>query len=233
MAQLDISTVFFKPISQRQLQNEKNIKAGYALLDFTVAQTVNVDFTVPEQQNNISAILGIFFDNSGNNSPVSIRVGSAGQVLQLPGGYQGYLPLLSMVPDIFVASSVGGVVVPITFLNFRPDPCVWPAVGIPGTTPSSPNYVRDITRNSITFSNVVPGASTNVAAANVNRNGLVLQAATANATSAWINFGSAAAANQYIELPPGGNFTMQEPGNVDTRDCFLFGTGGNVTVGVY
>lgn len=231
MPTLDLTALSFKNLSQRNLQKDANPKSGFLNVDFSVNASYDVDLTQIEMGSALSAILGFYIDNSANDSPFIITNSTTVQKITIPAGAQAYVPCLSVVPDKMTFASAGGVSVGVEFLNFRPDPIIW-STNATGGGAGSPLFVRDIFRSNLTLSSVTPGADAVVAATNASRSALILQAATTNAASAWINFGAVASPNNFIELPPGATFSMQEPGLVDTRDVHLFGTGGKVTVGV-
>lgn len=232
MPQQDISKIFFQKLSQRDLQGDKNPSAANVPLDFTSVTSLDLDFTQAENNRVVSAILGVFIDNSQNAQSITwTQTSATAQRIIIPANSQAYLPVLSVVPDKMNFATTGAVIVPVQFLNFRPDPIIWSATGLNGTV-AAPLFVRDIFRSNLTLSSVTPGADAIVAASNATRSALILQAATTNTASAWINIGAVASASNFIELPPGGSFVMQEPGLVDTRDIHLFGTGGKVTVAV-
>lgn len=230
--QANVKDAFFLPLGVRDLQKDSNLKSGAVVLDFTGGNTVvNLDMTVPEGALKVSAILGFFIDNSLNTATVQIQMDKSQQSLLIPAGAQALLPILAAAPEKIIFTSAGNVLVTINLLNFRPDPIIWtPASG--GGSAAAPLFVRDIFRSNLTLTSVTPGADAVVAASNLSRSMVALQAASTNAASCWININAVASASNFFELLPGATWSMQEPGLVDTRDIHLFGTGGKVTVAV-
>lgn len=214
--QANSKDMFSLALGTRALQWDTNLKAAMIALDFVTggATIVVLDMQIPEGAKKISAVLGLYIDNSLNGSTLQIQMDKSQQSIIVPANSQALLPILASPPEKITFTTTGGIIVPIQVLNFRPDPIIWGVAG---------QIVRDIFRSNVTMSSIIPGASTNVAPANANRTLVAIQAKTTNVASCWINIAAVAANNAQIELPPGATWSMQEPGLVDTRDIFLFG----------
>lgn len=192
----------FKPLPRRELQFEKNIKAGYLQVDFATAVTQDVDFTIPEQQGNLASVLGLFIDNSTNSFAISVKMRSTSQVITLPPFSQAYLPVYSYPPAILQFTCANPVIVPMQVLNFHPEPQVWLC-----TTPSvtvTPTKSSTCTRSS------VPGAaaSTNILALNANRLGASIYNDSAAILYLDTSGGVASVANYTVQLGPNGYFEV-------------------------
>lgn len=224
MATTPQQNIAFIALPQRDLSRDKNLLAGYAQIDFATGPATQVlDLLQAEQFQRISAILGMFIDNSDNLYQLAIQFSSTFQTLKIPAGAQALLPISSQPPEKIKFSTLGGSIVPVQLYNFRPDPLVWVAAS-GGTGPGSPTWVRDLTQNPMTWGNVALGADQVIVPANVNRQTIIVKAAATNTGPAFINFGAAAAANSMLQLDPGDYLIQGDPGNVDPRDLHIFGT---------
>ncbi len=101
-------------------------KAIPLLLDFTAAQSLEVDFSALYSQQKIAYVQTLFIDNSNNTAILSIAAGAqSNQVIKVPPGAQAYLPILEPNPPRFVISTTGGVAVQAQFINVPMPAHVW------------------------------------------------------------------------------------------------------------
>lgn len=92
-------------------------KSIYIAIDFTVASTAQIDFTLATMGAKITAIQSLWFDNSNNSESVEIDVQGTGQVITVPAGAQGTFPVIAANRPKFVLSSPGNVIVKTCWLN--------------------------------------------------------------------------------------------------------------------
>lgn len=95
-------------------------------LDFRNAITaISLDMKIAQSVGHLSFVQTIYVDNSLNTKSFSVNAGTNGQIITVGPGCQGYIPILAINPPVLIASSNGGIVVPIQLLNFPVSPAVW------------------------------------------------------------------------------------------------------------
>lgn len=105
-------------------------KAIPQTLDFTIANTVIIDFTTAFSQGRITAIQTLWLDNSGNEQPVQITVEGTQQIITFPAGAQGTIPIIAANRPKFTCQSVGNVALQSVWLNVPMPQALWfPAEG--------------------------------------------------------------------------------------------------------
>lgn len=105
-------------------------KAIPQTLDFTVANTVVVDFTLAMSQGRITAIQTLWMDNSENEQPVQITVEGTQQIITFPAGAQGTIPIIAANRPKFTCVSNGDVALQTVWLNVPMPAALWfPAQG--------------------------------------------------------------------------------------------------------
>lgn len=104
-------------------------KEGPKTLPFRVDLTVNQSYEIDLSQQNaleqISFIQGVFIDNKDNSQPLLLTCQGTGQVVNMPPGAQGYVPVLAVLPNKFLVATMGGVVVNLFFYNMPMPAAVW------------------------------------------------------------------------------------------------------------
>lgn len=126
------------------------------LFDFSVTSSYLLDLQQQIQNNQFSRAQTIFVDNSANSSPVSITWTGTGQILQIPGNSQAYLPVLTTQRPMAVVASAGTGKCYVHILNVPISPAVWGATaGAPSYTPSGALLVSDAALDSVTTTNGV------------------------------------------------------------------------------
>lgn len=94
-------------------------------LDFTNVTLYVLDLQNFIARNLISMVQAIFVDNSANASPISINMPNSSQTIIIPSNAQAYMSVLAPNPAQFNFATQGGVVVPVTLLNYPVTNCVW------------------------------------------------------------------------------------------------------------
>ena len=95
-------------------------------VDFTVKGEFEIDMTPEVSAQHIDFISGCYFDNSKNANPLDIEVASIGQIVHIPAGKQGYMPLLITDAPILTLRTTPNnqLIVPFFVVNFP----VWPII---------------------------------------------------------------------------------------------------------
>lgn len=105
-------------------------KAIPQTLDFTLANTIVVDFTLAMSQGKITAIQTLWLDNSANEQPVQITVEGTAQVITFPAGAQGTIPIIAANRPKFTCVSLGNAALQSVWLNVPMPAALWfPAQG--------------------------------------------------------------------------------------------------------
>lgn len=97
------------------------------LLNFGLATSFLLDLKIAQQQARLSFVQTIYVDNTASAVPFTLQSQTVRQIIQIPAGGQGFVPVLEIESPVFTASSTGGVIVPIFLLNFPVSPAVWQA----------------------------------------------------------------------------------------------------------
>ena len=87
--------------------------------------SVVIDLTQIQQQGRISFIQGVMIDNSQNTQALTLLSQAFNQKVVIPPGAQAILPVFVINPPVFIASSGGGVNVPLFFFNVPLPAQVW------------------------------------------------------------------------------------------------------------
>ena len=102
-------------------------------LDFSVANSIDVDLSVQQGKGNFSAVQTVYVNNSQNASPVNITMTQTNQVIVAPPQSCGYYNLLQPTPPRLNFTSAGGVLVRVQCMNFYLPGVVWSAISLNGT----------------------------------------------------------------------------------------------------
>jgi len=94
-------------------------------LDFTAAQSILVDMSQQNLMEQISFVQGVYIDNSGNTAALVLISQGSNQVVSCPAGAQGYFPLLATLPNKFLVSTTGGLIVNVFFYNVPMPAATW------------------------------------------------------------------------------------------------------------
>jgi hypothetical protein len=86
--------------------------------DFSVAASYYIDLTNVQQTAKISIIQAMFVDNSANGDDADFQFAVSNQIIKVPAGNQCYVMVIAPNPVKLWATSSGGVLVPVQFLNF-------------------------------------------------------------------------------------------------------------------
>lgn len=116
--------------SYRVFYNEKPAAGPRVLplnLDFSSISSIAINLKLSFDMNVIEYVQGIFIDNSSNTAQFTIQSSISKQLLAVPAGCQALLPFFAPNAPDFTAISTGGVIVPVQFLTFAVQPCVWSA----------------------------------------------------------------------------------------------------------
>lgn len=108
-----------------QMVPEEGSRAVPLTLDFSVTGVYSLDLYNFIARNLISMVQAIFVDNSLSAAPLLINMPNSGQNIIVPPNAQAYLSVLAPNPAKFNFISSGGVVVPVTLLNYPVTNCVW------------------------------------------------------------------------------------------------------------
>jgi len=173
--------------------------------DFTTEAIIRDDFLSLNVLGVLQFVQTIYVDNQRNPNPFTIIFGVTNQRLVVPALTQGFYAVMAPDQTTFVASTTPGVgvLVDVIFMNVPMPISQWGPISV--TANVSPVFVGDFEDRSGTVA--VGGTSQQLAAANANRRGLIVQNPTSQLGSIWINFGAAAAADlTSIEIAPGGQW---------------------------
>lgn len=172
-------------------------------LDFSAAVTIRGDFLLEETQGIIQGIQSVFVDNSQNASAVTITFGVTQQRLVIPANSQLTAPVFAVDQLSFTATSVGAVIVPVTFLNVPMPFASWGSVTVNSTLVPTTGVYTDRS-GSIAVGNT----SQQAMAANGARKRLIIQNPATETEVLYVNFTAAAnsATKISLELVPGGSY---------------------------
>lgn len=116
LGQYNSQNTSFTETSNHALPPE-GARALPTLLDFTQFNSYNIDFGHSVQQARLSFIQSVFIDLSGSDVGLTLLVQGTNQVIQAKARTQGYYQVLCPNPPQFLATCVGGPVVPVFFCN--------------------------------------------------------------------------------------------------------------------
>ncbi len=91
----------------------------------------NIDLSTTQFKNTIGDVRTLYIDNSDNNATVTVLNAVTRQEMEIPAGYQAYMPVVSSTPQ-FQISTAGAAIVGFDFLNVQIPPFMWNAE--PSTT---------------------------------------------------------------------------------------------------
>lgn len=94
-------------------------------LTFPSDGIINFDLTLTQLNDALEFVQSFYYDNSANTSDVSLAVDISNQVLILPAGTQGYLPIIAPGDTRIVLTSVANAVLKLQLLNFPVPAIVW------------------------------------------------------------------------------------------------------------
>jgi hypothetical protein len=86
-------------------------------VNFATNNTFPIDFTLLFQRGVLSEIQAVWIDNTGNNANVTLTNLQTNQVIDVPAGFQGTVPVFASNPPQFKAQSAGNGPVQFMFLN--------------------------------------------------------------------------------------------------------------------
>jgi hypothetical protein len=92
-------------------------KSAAVTLDFSLTDTVLVDFTITTAQGKLSTVQMIFVDNYANPAPLNVQVSGTSQTIRVPAGIQGWFPVVATNRPKFTCVTDPGVIVIALFLN--------------------------------------------------------------------------------------------------------------------
>lgn len=195
-----------------------------ANLDFTNSVSINFDLTLETELGRIETVQAMFVDNSANADPVTFLFGVTQLRVVIPAGQQGTFPVFASADVKCTAASVGGVVVPVFFLNTPMPFAVWGPIAV-----SSSGLVVN-TLQTVTLAKTalgVTGADQQLLAANAARKTLQLMAPSGNAGVVRVAWGGVTGAlGSDYEITPGGVWQM--PANSITgQSVHIIGTNGD------
>lgn len=95
------------------------------IFTLTSGQTVNLDFKPLVNQHKVSSIQGVYIDNSLGTATFTLLVVATLQLISIPAGYQGIMPLYMTADN--VVQLTGNGTVPVIFNNFPTPAAVWKA----------------------------------------------------------------------------------------------------------
>jgi hypothetical protein len=117
----------------------KGSKALQQALDFSVENPVNINLSYEQASDKLEWVQTLYVDNSANPAALKVTFRNTNQAFSVPGGWQGYIPVLAPADNCHAAFSTSGTpVVPVWFLNFPMAPELWPANGITPVINSNP-----------------------------------------------------------------------------------------------
>ena len=95
------------------------------ILDFSVGNQYDLDFTQVIQSGQIDNIQAMYIDNSLNTSPVLVFINGTQQTLTFATKTLAYMPLLTPTQPKLSVSSAGAFKIYASFFNFYIPPQVW------------------------------------------------------------------------------------------------------------
>lgn len=191
----------------------KGPKALPMILDFTINAVQDFDFVQEMEGGVIDFIQGVFIDNSNNPNSLTLLFTGTNQKIVVPATSQGIWPVICPSENLHCTASTltgNGLLVSLLFLNV---PTAYTSWG-PITVNASFAIVRGAYASK---SGVIAagGVSQQLAAANANRNRLIIQnpgtaagQGIGAAESLFVNFTGNAGVNDgtSMEIFPGGYF---------------------------
>lgn len=87
--------------------------------------TLSLDFKPLVNQNKIGSIQGVYIDNSAGSVPATLLVVATLQMISIPAGFQGIMPLYITADNVVQLTGNGNVTV--IFNNFPTPAAVWKA----------------------------------------------------------------------------------------------------------
>lgn len=97
-------------------------------LDFTVETSIGVNLTYEQESQRLEFVQSIYIDNSTNPNPLTGTCRGSGQIFIIPGGWQGYIPVLASVDNAHITfTTVKTPIIPINLLSFPVPAILWPA----------------------------------------------------------------------------------------------------------
>lgn len=189
-----------------------------------------VDFSQLQNAKQFGAVQTLVVNNQSNPNALTIIYRRYNVSFVCPPYSYGYFPVQVQTPAKieFATTQAAGLNVMVWALNYTVPLAVY-NVASGGVGPNAPLYVRNVTVPSArTFTKTaMSGADQTPNAANANRAQLLMQAASGNAASIYLQFGGAAVSGQGIELQPGQSINM-DPSLIDQSALHCIGTAADI-----
>lgn len=128
------------------------------LIDFSLGNTFTADLSIVQSQGFIDSIQTIYADNSGQSTPLifTMGIGIVNQVVTIPPGAQGYVPVLQPNPPKIQIFSASAARITVQLMNFFVPPAVWGTSGTQFNFDGSGNLkVTDVALDSTVSNNRV------------------------------------------------------------------------------
>lgn len=101
-------------------------------IDFALGASFKLDLSQIQSQGSIDSVQTLYIDNRANTVNLTAVFGLTNQRIDIPGGAQGYIPVLEGNPPVMVFSVASGTpVVNVQCLNFFVPPYLWFTAGLP------------------------------------------------------------------------------------------------------
>lgn len=105
----------------------KGSRAMPQTLDFSLENPININLSDEVRNSKIEFVQAIFVDNSKNPNSINCSCKTTGQNVNIPAGWQGFIPVLaSSDQPKFTFSTVGTLTVPVFYLSFPCPLALWP-----------------------------------------------------------------------------------------------------------
>lgn len=126
---MDTKTVTNANLVGRLSVPDPNLPNAFATynVDFSVAASIEFDFTVINQQQVLGVIKGMFIDNSSNPNEVTVSVSNTDQYFTVPAYAEGVFKIDAQINSRIKLETDGGASdqVTVTFYNREVAPSVW------------------------------------------------------------------------------------------------------------
>lgn len=139
----------------------KGSRSMTQILDFTLETSVGINLTFEQSSERIEFVQAMFIDNSLNGATLTLTFRGTGQILKIPGGYQGYVPVLATAEHCTLTATTSGTpLIPVQFLSFPVPACLWQATNAPAVSQAidgSGTLTTALTPQTI-FTGVIPAS---------------------------------------------------------------------------
>jgi hypothetical protein len=109
------------------LMGKKGPLVARVTMDFNASPTYHLDMQQVQSTNQFDFCQTIFVDNSAGGAPISITIGTSGQVIIAKAGTQGYYNVVCPNPIVMDFASSGGQLAQILLINVAIPGAVWPS----------------------------------------------------------------------------------------------------------